>query len=311
MTWVHERAGRVVGLAVLGRLHLFVGQARLGPHEAADEFVALQFAVPVDPHVDGEAGAVLARAEGAEVVAEFFGQHRHDAVGEIGRVAAAIRFLVQLGVRADVMGDVGDGDEEVEAVSVGLREHGVVEVAGIRAVDGDEGDGAQVVAAFEAGHVHAAGGGQHVRREFGLDPGLVQGHEADGPWVVLPPDHLDDADLLALEAARGLDLGRDEVAVGRAVEVLLVEVEIVLRLFVGGDDDEGIFLAADEAHDVGLRRVQLADDLGGVEGVGSALEADEGAVAGFQSAAAGAVGDHVEARRRALNVRIPFGRHGE
>ena len=85
----------------------------------------------------------------APVVGQRLGQHRHDAVGEIDRVAAPVGGAVERLVGPHVPGDVGDGDQQAPAagmVRVGLGEHRVVEVARILAVDGDQRRVAQVEA---------------------------------------------------------------------------------------------------------------------------------------------------------------------
>ena len=92
--------------------------------------------------MDGEAGAVFIRFEGTEAVGQRFRQHRHDAVGEIDRIAALARIHVEPVTLADIMGDVGDGDENMPAarvgrVRVGLGPDGIVEIARIDAVNCD------------------------------------------------------------------------------------------------------------------------------------------------------------------------------
>ncbi len=95
--------------------------------------------------------AVDAFAQRAEVVGDALGQHRHDAVGEIDRVAALQRLAVERRARADIGGDVGDGDGDDDAagvllVGVGLGVDGVVMVLGVGRVDGDQRQVAEVLA---------------------------------------------------------------------------------------------------------------------------------------------------------------------
>ena len=75
------------------------------------------------------------------------GQHRHDAVGEIDRVAALARGAVERVARAHVPGDVGDRDERMPAAGarrIGLGPDRIVEIAGVGAVDGDQRHSAQI-----------------------------------------------------------------------------------------------------------------------------------------------------------------------
>ena len=117
--------------------------------------MALLAAVLVEDHAHGEAGALLALLQRAEVVGDALGQHRHDAVGEIDRVAALPRLAVERGAGAHVGGDIGDGDDDDEAavivrVGVGLGVDRVVVVLGVGRIDGDERQMRQILARASA-----------------------------------------------------------------------------------------------------------------------------------------------------------------
>ena len=106
----------VPGVAgVVRLLHALVGQARGAAHQAAAEAVGGLAAVRVDAEFDEQTAAILVRAQAAPAVGQRLGQHRHDAVGEIDAVAAGARRVVERRSRADVMRDIGDGDDEAEA----------------------------------------------------------------------------------------------------------------------------------------------------------------------------------------------------
>jgi hypothetical protein len=131
-------------LAVDGGLGLFVAELGVAAHQAAMELVARLLAVLVEDHAHGQGGAVLAFLEAAQAVGQPLGQHGLDAVGEVGGVALLARLAVQIGVGADVGGDVGDGDPDDPAagvlrVLVTLGVDGVVVIAGVGRVDGDQG----------------------------------------------------------------------------------------------------------------------------------------------------------------------------
>src|SRR3546814_11398310 len=71
-----------------------------------------------------------------------FGQHRHDAIGEIDAVAALPRLDVERRAGADVEADVGDRDDRFPAavilrIVVGRRPHRVVMIARVGGVDRD------------------------------------------------------------------------------------------------------------------------------------------------------------------------------
>ena len=151
---LEQRLGRLVGMAVDRALRLLVGELGGRAHQDAVEAVALLAPVGADDHAHRERGAVLARAQRAQVVGDALGQHRHDAVGEIDRIAALQRFLVERGAGPDVPGDVGDRDGQHEAagiggVLVGRGVHRVVVVLGVGGIDGDERQRAPVLAMGE------------------------------------------------------------------------------------------------------------------------------------------------------------------
>ena len=98
----------------------------------------------------------------AEIVGDPLRQHRHDPVGEIDRVAALLRLPVEGGAGAHIGGDVGDGDGDDEAarvvgIVVRRRMDGVVVVLGVRRIDGDEGQVAPILAAFQGGGLRLLG----------------------------------------------------------------------------------------------------------------------------------------------------------
>ena len=99
--------------------------------------------VSAEDHAHSERRPVFERAQRAEVVRDALGQHRHDPVGEIDRVAAFQRLAVERRPGPHIGGDVGDGDGDDKAagigrVGVGLGVDGVVVVLGVRRVDGDQ-----------------------------------------------------------------------------------------------------------------------------------------------------------------------------
>ncbi len=94
------------------------------------------------------------------------------------------------------MRDVGDGDEDAPSPPVVpwelLREHRVVEVARVVAVDGHERRGAQILAAAQRDAARALGLGQRLRREAVGDAMGVDADQADGARLAHAPQALDD-----------------------------------------------------------------------------------------------------------------------
>ena len=97
-----QRGGLRVGAAVGRRLGLGVGERGGRAHQAAGEAVRALVAVRVEGDAHGDTGAVGAFDQRAEIAGQRLGQHRHDAVGEVGGIAAAARLAVERGAGADV-----------------------------------------------------------------------------------------------------------------------------------------------------------------------------------------------------------------
>ena len=99
--------------------------------------------VGAEHHPHRERRPIFLRTQRAEIVRDALGQHRHDPVGEIDRVAALERLPVQRRAGPHVGRDVGDGDGDDEAagvggIGIGLGVDGVVVVLGVGRIDGDE-----------------------------------------------------------------------------------------------------------------------------------------------------------------------------
>ena len=171
-----------------------IGQARGRMDDGRIELVSLQLALVADDGVAHEGQTVDGRIERAQAIRQLFRQHGNHAAREVHGRAAFERVDIERVVRLHVMADVGNGDDQAEAVGAahldGFAIHGIVEVARILAVDGDERHVAQVDTVFQVGGTHfewqlfrllQGSGGKDVRHvEFtysNLDfhAGVIQG----------------------------------------------------------------------------------------------------------------------------------------
>ena len=148
---VDKRLRRLVRSTVDRRLGLLVRELGGGAHHDAVKLVRALAPVGAEDHAQGERGPVLVRAQRAEVVGDALRQHRHDAVGEIDRVAALERFPIHRHAGLNVSGDVGDrdGDDEsarVLGIGIELGVDGVVVILGVGRIDGHERQRAPVLA---------------------------------------------------------------------------------------------------------------------------------------------------------------------
>jgi hypothetical protein len=141
-------------VSIQRRLGILIGDVGGDADAGAGEAPALERAHAGDLEVADQGGAVLVLDQRADVGGEDFGEHRHDAVGEIDAVAALPRFLIERRAGADVEADVGDGDDRLPAagidrIVVGRGPDRVVMVAGVGGVDGDDGDVGEVFTVAE------------------------------------------------------------------------------------------------------------------------------------------------------------------
>jgi hypothetical protein len=282
---VQQRLGRVVRLAVDRGLGLFVGELGRRAHQAAHEAMRALAPVGAEHHPHGQAGAVLAIAKRTEAVGQAFGQHRLHPVGEVDAVALVARGAVQGGVGADVGRDVGDGDPDdpaagVARIVVGLGVDGVVVVAGVGRVDGDQGNVAQVLAAGQGRRLGGLGLGLGLLREAHGDAVGVDGDQRGGPRLILAPHHLQQlAALGAIAALRRADLGQHQIPVAQVLALMRGQDQGLLGAAVHRLDPDLAALLADHAQHA-VRALAQALDETGLEFAGlQALEADQQAVA--------------------------------
>jgi len=122
-------------------------------------------------HDGAEDEALFAGIERAHAVGESFRKHGNGAIDEVDGIAAEAGFAIERRLGTNVVGDVGDVHlKEPAAVFAALDVNGVVEVAGGFAVNGDDGEFAEI---FPAGAV-AFGNGQ------GEALGLLQNFAGEG-----------------------------------------------------------------------------------------------------------------------------------
>ena len=161
------------------------------------------------------------------------------------------------------MRDVGDRDDQAEAILVRLAPHGIVEILGVLAVDGDQRHGAQVHARADLVGLHLqrhrGGLRQHLRREFVRDVVAVDRrlHRLRGGELVAQHrQHL--ADRRAMRIRRRGDLGDHQLPVARVVAAVGRDHHVALHALVVRYHvaDAGLFgVAADQAGQAALQHL--------------------------------------------------------
>ena len=94
----------------------------------------------------GKGEPVHPRLEAANAVAQPLRQHRDDPVREINAVAARKRLAIQRAAGAHVMRDIRDVDAQPPAAGQALDVDGVVKIARVVRIDGDDEFAAQILA---------------------------------------------------------------------------------------------------------------------------------------------------------------------
>ena len=139
------------------------------------------------------------------------------------------------------MGHVGDGDHRTPAALIVRRGIGpgpdrVVEVAGVRAVDGHQGQRPQVGAALQGGRLLPLGLGQRLVGEVQRQAVGVDGREADRAGRVHIAQPLDHPGVGQAEAAALAGLAHHQLAGPRAGGLARLHREVAAGTAPGGLD---------------------------------------------------------------------------
>ena len=173
--------------------------------------------VGADDHPHRERRPVLERTQRTQIVGDPLGQHWHDAVGEIHRIAALQGFLVERGGRQHVIGDIGDRDGQHIAAGIGgIRVRrgmdGVVVVLGVGGIDRHQRQVAPVFAMSVARRTRRLSLFEGSRGEHMRDVVRDQRDQADGALGVHGSEPLDHARRRQPESALAQHFQRDELA---------------------------------------------------------------------------------------------------
>ena len=109
-----------------------------GTDHGLPEFVLDDLTVFVQVHQGGECQTVFAGVQGADAVGQAGGQHGNNAVCIVDAGAAIQCFVVQRGVRADVVGNVCDVHAQTVAGFGLFQRNGIVQVLGLGTVNGED-----------------------------------------------------------------------------------------------------------------------------------------------------------------------------
>ena len=134
------------------RRHLGVGKARMAVHDRWVKLIGMDFALGIDQHVAHHAQAVHIGVERAQTVGQLLGQHGDDAAREIHAGGPVVGIDVDVATGLHIVAHVGNGHQQTPALATAdfgwLAIDRIVKVAGIFAVDRDQGHIAQIHTVF-------------------------------------------------------------------------------------------------------------------------------------------------------------------
>ena len=143
-------AGQLV-IGVAGQQGVDLGVHALDPaaDDGLDKAVIGQVAVLIQPHQAGESQPQHALVQAADAVGQLLGQHGHHLVGIVHAGGTVKGFVVQLTAGLDVVRHIRNMHAQLKAALRRLGQaDGVVDVLGLSAVDGEDGQSAQIHAAL-------------------------------------------------------------------------------------------------------------------------------------------------------------------
>ena len=223
-----------------------------------DELVVGQIAVLIQTHQAGKRQAQLLLVQGADAVGKALGQHGHDLIRIVDRSGAVEGLLVQLTAGLDVVGDIGDVNAQLIATTGEPGQaDGIVDILGLGAVDGEDGQCAQVHAALAVllrhGHVlELLGLVPHLLGEAGVDVlGIEQGLGAALGFLAAAKAHGNAHAVILLPGPALQDLHSHLVAVLRAALAVALDGHGDGRAVIGHELQAALD-TADSAHHVVL-----------------------------------------------------------
>jgi hypothetical protein len=278
--------------------------------------------VGTDHDAHRERRARFMRAQRAQIVGDALRQHRHDAIGEVDRVAADECLAIKPGARSHIMGDVRDRDAQhmaagIGGIGVGFGVHRVVVILGVGRVDGDERHVAPVLAPGKLGRPRGVGLLDHVMGKHVANAVRRDRDQADGAFVLDRAVSLFDA---PARGPKGLavddDLDGDELAVLRLAAVSRWDHKLAPHLLLVGrcEPAAAIVHRAKDAIDPRGCGLGDPDHAAGVAdrvvGIVGRLDPHHRAVADAGDLARPGAPQALEADlgRRAVRLLVPFGR---
>ncbi len=242
-----------------------IGEPGARAHHRRIEAIAADLAPGADRHVADHAQAVDFSVERAQAVRELLGKHRNDAAGKVDRVAALARLQIESVATLHVVAHIRDGNDQAEPSARLFAVHGVVEIPGRFAVDGDELERSQILPAGEVARTRH--GRKPSRERLGLRRELE--------WQLVFPErdldldsgigglaeHFDHAPY-RLRVAVGLrgQFRHDDLAGPRISRIFRRDKDGLADAPLGGLNEEKFALADQAPHHPGVRARYHLDD---------------------------------------------------
>jgi len=85
------------------------------------------------------------------MIGQVLREHGNDAIREVHGRGPRTRFAIDRTANAHIVADVSNGDDEPPTAALRFGVHGIIEILGIRAIDGDQRQFTQILAALMIG----------------------------------------------------------------------------------------------------------------------------------------------------------------
>ena len=248
--------------------HFLVGEAALRVDDGGIKLSAQHAAIVRDEKLHALGEAIHIGFERAEFVTQGFGQHRYDAVHEIGGVAAFARLDIQGRAGLHVMRHVGDVDPKLPLILRGsFQRDGIIEIFRVVGINRDD---LMRTAIFPSGdfmlgnsRANSAGLSEHRLGKVQRQVVLTQHREHVHAFLVRRTEHFDDFTFrICVARLPFLQLDHDLVAdVRLATDITrLRHINIVRHARIIGPDVEELPAALQRADDLRALTFEDADD---------------------------------------------------
>ena len=243
-------------------LNLIIGQPCCRADQRPFKPVRDHLAAVIEDHFRDHRRAWLFWSKRAQIIRQRLGEHRHNAVGQIDRVAAPFCFSVQGRAGADVIRHIGNRDADHPATAFPrFGKHRIIEIAGIGTIDGDKRKIAKIGPSVRRRHLHAVCFGKNGVIEIMRNLEFGKGQRGKGTGRIRRAEIVDDTRRLAKIAASRQQFRLDKITLAAGDIAVLFHHDRVARAAGRLLQDQSAAPRNNGAEQAALYRFQNANDL--------------------------------------------------